>query len=557
MRAPRRFPLAAIALATFAPLSALSGCGVLERFTGGDRAPILFENLGAYHRDVTASVPEARSWFEQGLLLCYSFNHEEALRSFKEAARLDPDCAMAWWGMALAAGLHINNMEVEEPKLQAAHEAITNAVRLAPSASPVEQALIAAAAERFPAPGTRDRKTLDLAYADAMRRVHQQFPNDPDVMSLFAEALMDLRPWDLWSADGEPRPETPEIVDVLDRLLKAVPDHPGGLHLTIHALEASPHPELAKPAADRLRDRVPGAGHMVHMPSHIDMRVGDYPAAIEANRRAVEVDRAYAARAGREGLQPMYGAHNLHFLAWAAMYDGQEKVAIQAARDVVAWLPPEIVKAMPHFVEGFLGAPYHAMVRFGRFEEILAEPEPASPGARAVRRYARAIACANTGKLEQAEQERAAFEIEYRQVPESWTVGNNTTRSVLDIARCMMEGEIEFRRGRRDAGLQSLRRAVALDEAMKYDEPWGWMTPARHALGALLLDADKPAEAEEVYRGDLVRHPGNGWALYGLAEALKKQGKTAEAAEVDARFAKAWARADVKIKGSCYCRTGG
>ncbi len=543
-------------------LAALAGCGLLDRSSGlradaPDRGPIYFDDLGAFHREMTTRVPEAARWLDQGLLLCYSFNHEEARRSFAEAARLDPDCAMAWWGVALAAGLHINNMEIADDQARAAHEAIENAVRLCGSATPVERDLIGAARTRFPELGTSDRKTLDLVYADAMRRVYQDHPDDPDVAALFAEALMDLRPWDLWSQDGEPRPETPEIVDVLDRLLARHPDHPAGLHYLIHALEASPHPEQAKDAADRLRTRVPGSGHMVHMPSHIDIRIGDYAAAIAANQRAIEVDRRMVARAGRGGLQEMYRAHDMHFLVWAAMYDGQEKVATDAARALVAGLPAEIVNAMPQFVEGFLATPYHVLIRFGRFEEILREPEPAAefPGTRATRHYARAIALANTGRVDAADAERDGFEAEYKRVPAEWTVGNNTTRAVLDVARCMMEGEIEFRRGNHDLGLASLRRAVTLDDAMKYDEPWSWMMPARHSLGALLLDADRVDEAEAVYRADLVRHPENGWALFGLAECLRKRGDTAGAADAERRFAKAWARSDVKLRGSCFCRT--
>ncbi len=520
------------------------------------RAP-LFEDLGRFHRPVTTSSPEAQRYFDQGLLLCFAFNHQEAVRSFEEAARLDPRCAMAFWGTALALGPHINNPHVEEKEGKAAHQAARKALELSEGATPVEKDLIQALTRRYADPPPEDRKPLDEAYAEAMRKVHHTHPVDTDVAALFAESLMDLRPWDQWTTEGKPQPGTEEVVAVLASVFRREPDHPLACHLTIHALEASKDPGKALPAADNLRNRAPGAGHLVHMPSHIDVRTGRYADAVEANRKAIAADRRYIERGGIRGFYEIYRAHNFHMLAYAAMFDGRSAIALQAARDMVADLPMDLVDKLPEHLEGYLTIPLHVLVRFGRWEEVLGEPKPAPNRlvSTAMWHYARGVAFSVTGHLEEAEAERASFERAAEAVPEKFQIGNTPARSVMGVAGPMLSGEILFRRGKIDDAFEKLREAVRADEALRYDEPRGWMQPAAHSLGALLLQAGRVEEAEKVYRRDMEHFPENGWSLHGLAECLRRSGRTEEAAKAEDRFKTAWARADVKPPGSCFCRT--
>jgi len=519
----------------------------------------LFSDLGVFHRKVSTSNAQAQQYFDQGLLFCFGFNHEEAIRSFRKAAELDPACAMAFWGAALAAGPNINNPTMDEAVTKAAADAIAKARANLAGKSDVERDLIEALAKRYVFPPPPDRAALDQAYAAAMRDVWQRHPGDADVGALFAESLLDLRPWDQWTKDGKPQPGTEEVTATLAKVLELVPDHVGGLHYTIHAWEASPTPERALPAADQLRHRVPGAGHLVHMPAHIDMRVGDYPEAIAANERAIAADLKYVEYAGRMNFYSIYRAHNYHFLAWAATYDGQSEKAIAAARAIVREVPAEFVAQMPDFIEAFLATPYHVLVRFGRWKEILAEPEPPAgqPTTAAFRHYARAMAFSSLRQVDDAGKELEAFRAAAAKVPPTATLANNPVSTLVAIALPLAEGELEYRRGHRDKAFDLLREAVKRDDALKYDEPWGWMQPARHALGALLLEQGQVEEAEAVYREDLKRHPANGWSLHGLAECLERRGKTVEAQTARAEFAKAWQRADVKLTGSCFCRVGG
>lgn len=514
--------------------------------------------LGNYRRAISTRVPAAQRWFDQGLVMCYGFDQEVARTSFARAAAADSTCAMAYWGRAYAFGPHINNPAMDEESSRIAHEAVVKAVALAAGASPVERDLITALNTRYAWPPPEDRQELNVAYAAAMRAVWRTYPEDDDVATLFAEALMNLRPWDLWSAEGEPRPETPEVMAVLESVLARTPDHPGATHYYVHTMEASPEPQKALAAANQLRDRVPGASHLVHMPSHIDIRVGHYAEAIAANQRATLVDQRRIERAGSGGFYALYRAHNYHFLMWAAMFDGQRAVALKAARDVTTQIPPDVVRAIPEFVEGFLGSPYHVMVRFGMWNELLAEPEPAADlhGTLAMWRYGRTLALATLGRVDEAVAERERFETACAAVPESYYMGNNPVRTVLDIAREMVAGEVEYRRGQFDSGFEHLREAVRRDDALRYDEPWGWLQPARHALGALLLEQGRLEEAEQVYRADLERHPDNGWSLHGLAECLRRTNRPADATEVEARFLTAWKRSDIKLGASCFCRRG-
>lgn len=518
--------------------------------------PPLRDDLAVYHREITTSSKEAQRYFDQGLVLYYGFNHGAAIESFKQVAALDPQCAMAWWGQAISAGPHINNPVMDEAAAKAAYDAAEKAKQLSKNASPVEEALIAAIATRYAWPIPDDRKSLDIAYSDAMRKVWKQYAKDPDVGALFADAAMNLRPWDLWSPEGEPRPETLEIQATIEAVLAMVPDHPMACHEYIHTMEASPMPEKALAAANVLRNRVPGAGHLVHMPSHIDIRLGHYEEAVLANQKAVEIDRTWASQGG---FYTIYRAHNYHFLAWAAMFDGQRELTMEAMKGLEKEVPLELVRALPDFLDAAMGIPVHAMVRFGMWNDILAVPQPPADmlAWTAFWRYARTVAFAAIGRVDAATAELAEFKKAYEAVPESRTLGNNPARTVLEVGLPMAEGELEYRKKNYDRAFELLREAVKRDVALRYDEPWGWMMPVRHSLGALLLEQDRAAEAEEVYRDDLKLHPLNGWALHGLAESLREQeGKEKEAAAVDAQFRTAWSRADVKIKSSCYCRKG-
>jgi tetratricopeptide (TPR) repeat protein len=517
------------------------------------------DQLGRHHFAVTTKLPLAQEQFDQGLAWCYGFHHQEALRCFEAAANADPDCAMAWWGLAYAAGPHINNMEMSP---EAAEQANTNAQRAknhAGTATPLEQALIEAIVARYAWPAPPDRKVLDRAYADAMRKVYTAHGAHPDVAALFAEALMDLRPWDLWKQDGSAQPETPEILAVLEKLLAAHPQHPQGNHLYIHAVEASRSPERAVAAGERLAGLAPAIGHLVHMPAHVFLRVGRYEEAAAANRRGIAADLRIVARTGRNGFYEVYRAHNYHFLAYATMFTGNADDAMAAARELVRELPMDLVQQLPNFLEGFLGAPYHVLVRFGRWQELLAEqePEPWQKSRLAMFHYGRGLAHAALGHLEEAVKERDAFRAAVAAVPEDWTMGNNPTRTVLAVADAMLDGEVEFRLGHHDAAFAALRTAVERNDALRYDEPWGWMMPPRHALGALLLEAGRVEEAEAVYRQDLEHHPENGWSLHGLAECLRRRGAASEAEAVAVRFTAAWKHGGVPITASCFCRRGG
>ena len=518
--------------------------------------PQWFGGQGARHFPITTASADAQRWFDQGLTLCYGFNHAEAILSFRKAAAADPDCAMAWWGVAYAWGPHINNPEMNEEAIEQSHAAMTTAMQKLPNTSPLERMLIEALHHRYAWPSPPDRTPLNQAYAAVMREVWRTNPDNADVGALFAESMMNLRPWDLWTPDGQMQPGTDEITETLAKVLTLEPKHPAALHFTIHTWEASPTPEKALPAADILRDLVPWAGHLVHMPGHIDIRLCRYAEAATANQKAIAVDLAYVEKAGRGGFYTIYRAHNYHFLAYAAMFEGRREVALTAARDMAREVPLEVVRAFPDLLDGFHAVPYHVMVRFGMWKEMLDEPRPPAdlPVMQAMWRYGRTMALSSLGRVEEGEREFSAFRDACGQVPESRTMGNNPTLAILDIGLSLAEGELEYRRGGHERAFELMRDAASRDDALRYDEPWGWMQPVRHALGALLLEQGKVAEAEKVYRADLSRHPGNGWALTGLAECLDRDGRQAEAEQVRAQFAKAWRRADTPVAASCFCR---
>ena len=512
----------------------------------------LFENLSTYHRKVTTRSAEAQRYFDQGLTLYYGFNHEAAILSFRQAILLDPDCAMAWWGQAISAGPNINNPVMDSASKAAAWETVQKAQEHLGQATPLERGLIQALAARYAWPPPTDRKGLDSAYANAMRNVYRAFPDDPDVGALFADALLNIRPWDYWKADGTPQPGTKEIVSVLENSLSRAPDHPGVCHFYIHTMEASSEPERALPAANELRNRVPGAGHLVHMPSHIDIRLGHYSDAIEANRKAIIADSVWVQSGG---LYTIYRAHNFHFLAYAAMFNGQKETATRAANEMIRQIPLELVLSFPDFLDGFYAIPTHVMVRFGMWEELIAQPAPPEELSvtTAFWHYGRTVAFAALGRVPEAEREKQLLLQAYEKVPDSRLFGNNPAKKVLDIGLNVASGELEYRKANYDQAFRYLRLAVEGDDSLRYDEPWGWMMPVRHALGALLTEQGKYDEAEKVYRRDLEIHPGNGWALKGLSTCYHMTGRQRAAVKTEALFAEAWKDSDIMLKASCFC----
>ena len=518
--------------------------------------PQMYEGFGGYHREVSTTAPEAQLLFDQGIQLLYGYNHDEAIRSFQAAADADPDCVMAWWGVAYANGLHINNMWMTDEQNEAAWKAAQEGLQHLNHASPVEDALMNAVAARYAWPAPAEREHLDQAYADAMQAAYQAFPEDPDVGALFAESLMTLQPWDLWTSEGEPKGRTLEVVAVLEATLEGRPDHPGANHFYIHTVEASKDPARAVAAADRLVDLVPGAGHLVHMPSHVYTRVGRYADAADANERAIAADQAYFALAPAPDFYSLYYVHNVHFLAYAAMMEGRWETSISAARQLEQEVPKDFLVNYVEFADGLMATPLHVMIRFGRWEEILAQPEYPEFRllSRAQRHYARGVALAALGRTPEARAELAAFEELAAQVPADWTVGNNGSGEVLDLCRQMMLGEILFREGDFDGAFEALAKGAELEDHLIYDEPPGWMQPVRHAWGALLMARERYEEAEQVYRDDLDRNALNGWSLLGLEQALRARGEDAGDAERARRAA--WKRADVTPSSSCYCEPG-
>jgi tetratricopeptide (TPR) repeat protein len=520
--------------------------------------PPLFEGLGRHTRKVTTTSTEAQRYFDQGIAFMSAFNHDEAERSFAHAAALDGACAMAHWGIAMANGPHINNPEVDAPHAKTAWAALQRARAAAGGATKVEKDLIDALGKRYADPQPADRKALDVAYAAAMRTAHEAHPDDVDVAAWFAEALMDLRPWDYWTPDGKPQPGTDEIAAVLEATLRKDPDLPLGNHLYIHLVEASSEPGKADAAADRLRDLAPGLGHLVHMPSHIDIRRGRWSKAIITNERAIAADDRYTKLSPKQGFYNLYMGHNRHMLAFAAMMLGQSEKALTAIRAMVAAIDPAWARENALVADGLLAMPVEVLMRFGRWEEILAAEEPAEhfPLSRSLRHYARGVAFAAQGDATKARAEHLALRESRQKIPKDAKFGNNSALDLSGIAESVLAGEIAAREGKMDAAIASLRDAVKREDALLYDEPPDWIQPVRHALGATLVRAGKASEAEAVYREDLKRNTENGWALFGLERALRMQKKTDEAKAAAARFAKVWESADVKLSSSCFCLPG-
>jgi tetratricopeptide (TPR) repeat protein len=519
----------------------------------------VYDGLGSYSRKITTNSAEAQRYFDQGLAFVHGFSHRAAIRAFQQAAELDPECAMAHWGVALACGPHINSMAVPPPAAELAWKELELAQKNAGNASPVERALIVALTKRYANPQPEDRSGLDRAYADAMREVWKKYPKDPDVGAFFAEAMMNLRPWDQWTPDGKPQPGTDEIIGTLDAVLILNPNHPLANHLYIHAVEASPNPERAMAAADRLRNLQPGLAHNVHMPSHIDIRTGQWLKAVDTNAKAVEADQRHRKIFGPpKGFLNVYIAHNRHMLAYAAMMTGQRELAMKHIRAMVAEMPTDFLKENALQAEGNVAMPLEVMVRFGLWDEILAEPEKYTDRmwfTRAFHNAARAIAYAAKGDAANARNAQSVFVERAKLVPKEDFVSNNSCEALLAVAIPMVEGEILIAEGKIDSGIEQLRAAIQKEDALKYDEPPGWLIPVRHSLGAVLMKQQRFAEAEQVYRDDLARLPENGWSLLGLAESLRKQKKNAdEVAQTQAKFKKVWAKADLTITTSCLCQ---
>jgi tetratricopeptide (TPR) repeat protein len=518
-----------------------------------------YDGLGSYSRKVTTNSAEAQRYFDQGFAFLHGFNHRAAIRVFQQAAEIDPECAMADWGAALACGPHINSIAVPRPAAELAWKELGLAQKNVWNASPVERALIVALAKRYANPQPEDRSGLDRAYADAMREVWKKYPKDPDVGALFAEAMMNLRPWDQWTSEGKPQPGTDEIIATLDAVLKLNPNHPLTNHLYIHAVEASPRPERAMAAADRLRNLQPGLAHNVHMPSHIDIRTGQWLKAVDTNAKAVEADQRYRKIFGPpKGFLNVYIAHNRHMLAYAAMMTGQRDLAMKHIRAMVAEMPSEFLTENALQAEGNVAMPLEVMVRFGLWDDILAEPHLYTDKmwfTCALHHAARAIAYAAKGDTASARNAENVFVERAKLVPKEDFLGNNSCEALLAVAIPMVEGEILIAEGKIDRGIEQLRAAIQKEDALKYDEPPGWLIPVRHSLGAVLMKQQRFAEAEQVYRDDLARLPENGWSLLGLAESLRKQKKNAdEIAQTQTKFEKVWAKADLTITTSCLCQ---
>jgi tetratricopeptide (TPR) repeat protein len=520
----------------------------------GALAPRL-QNLGAHTFPVSTRNRQAQRFINQGLNLAYAFNHAEARRAFREAARLDPSLAMAYWGQALVLGPNIN-AQMEPNEEPSAFELVQKAMSLRASATPRERAYIEALAGRYSGKA-EDRRPRDEAYSAAMKKVHERFPDDLDAATLYVESMMDLRPWGYWQRDGAPHAGTAEVVALAERVMARNPRHPGALHLYVHLVEGTETPERAERAADTLLTLMPAAGHMVHMPAHIYQRVGRYADAIKSNQLAIAADVDYITQCRAQGLYPTgYYPHNIHFLWFAATFDGQSKLAIQSARELAQKIDDDTLKAAP-FTVGFRMPYYYALTRFGRWEEMLKEAEPPafSVPLRASWHYARGLSFVATKRLDNAEAELMRLEtLTNDESMKQSMFSPNTTGAALAPAVEVLAGEIAAARGNFDVAISHLDRAVRLEDGLVYTEPSEFHYPPRHALGAVLLEAGRAAEAETVYWEDLRRNRENGWALFGLLQALRAQNKTADAALTEARFKAAWARADVTLAASRFGR---
>jgi tetratricopeptide (TPR) repeat protein len=506
----------------------------------------LLDGLSAHHRKVTTSNDLAQKYFDQGMRLLYAFNHEEAERAFREAARLDPNCAMAWWGVAYVLGPNYN-LPIDPGKNKKAVEAAQKAQSLLEHASEPEKAYIAAIATRYSDDLKADRAKLDQDFGRAMKALYERYPEDVDAAVLYAESLMVLKPWQLWTADGKPQEGTEEIVRVLEAALKRDPNHPGANHYYIHATEASPNAERALPHAERLRTLAPAAGHLVHMPAHVFIRTGDYRGAVEANAKAARADEEYFARTKAEGVYQMYYTHNFMFLATAAAMIGHSKDALDAARKAVATVEP--MAGHDPMAEYALPWALYTMARSGMWQDILAVPPPgdSTPFTLAMWRYARGLAYLGKGDIKAARMERDALGPLISQIPRDLLINTNHAQDLLGIAKAVLEARLAAADGKRDAAITHWTKAIEIQDKLVYDEPPAWYYPVRESLGGEYLRMKRYADAEKVFRRDLELNPNNPRSLFGLEQSLRAQSKTAEANEVHTRFEKEWAGADITL----------
>jgi tetratricopeptide (TPR) repeat protein len=536
---------AAMLLTTTAISSGTESAPAPQESSSG-RVP-LYSNLGSHHKSISTKVPATQQYFDQGLRFVYGFNHAEAIRSFKQAAELDPTCAMCYWGIALAYGPHVN-APMDSASGLAAYAAVQKALALKSHATAAERAYIEALSQRYEANPPNDRARLDTSYSRAMEQVAKTYGDDLDAATLYAESLMDLRPWNYWQPDGTPYPGTKEIVRQLERVISRNPNHPGACHYYIHAVEAV-NPEAAVPCAERLAGLMPGEGHMVHMPAHIYIRVGRWNDAVQANQHAIHRDEEFIEGQHPVGVYPLaYYPHNIHFLAFASTMAGRSAQAIEMSNTLTSKINVDAARQVGLLQEML---PYHALTltTFGKWDKVLAEPLPPDDlrFSYAMAHYARGVAYAAKGQWPEAETALDTVKSINAATPDS-----ADGKAALSIAVHALSGEIATRRGDLEAGTTHFREAAKLEDAGLYFEPPKWYYPIRHSLGAALLKAGKHAEAEQVYREDLKRFPENGWSLFGLAQALRAQGKNQEADAVEARFRRAWSGTDVTLAASRF-----
>jgi tetratricopeptide (TPR) repeat protein len=521
------------------------------------RGARLYEGIGTAHRPISTRSRDAQRYFDQGMRFLWAFNHDESTRSFAHALELDPSCAMCAWGVALTIGPNYNLPMLAAARAKIAYATTLRAQSLAGSATRVEQALIAALGRRYPSAQPLDPTTaipVLTAYAAAMGEVARRFPDDLDVQTLYAESMMNVHAWKLWSADGTPTAGTTEIVATLENVLARNPTHVGALHYYIHAVEASSHPEKAVAAAERIRGLAPAAGHLEHMPAHILHLVGRYEESAEANRKGAAADLAYLARTTPPDYYPtMYISHNYQFLAYSAAAEGREAETLDAVRRSRASVSDALLKDMPG-ADWYVAELYTAKVRFGQWDALLAEmpPDPGLPALTGGYLYATTVALAAKNQPAAARERLAQLDQLIAGLSADVPAGMNALRDVLAVARRVAAARIATAAGRTEDALRELSEAVRLEDALAYNEPADWFFPVRHLLGLELMRAARPTEAERVYRDDLQRHPGNGWALFGLAQALKAQGRSDEARATEAQFRQAWSHATISISASAF-----
>ena len=544
-----------------------------------------YYDLGPYSRAITTTSSEAQLWFDRGLAWTFAYNHDESVVCYRRALEHDAECAMAYWGIAYSSGCNYNKpWEAFDPEdalrsVAAAYDATQEAMKRLEGLSAFEKGVIEALPHRYPSRvPAEDMSHWNDDYAGAMREVFSAHSEDLDAVTLFCEAIMNRTPWQLWDLKtGEPAEgaDTEEAIGVLEASFArpGAMQHPGLLHIYIHLMEMSPHPERALKAGDALRSLMPDAGHIHHMATHIDVLCGHYETVVSSNGRAIEADRKFLEREGALNFYSLYRCHNYHFRIYGAMFLGQYQTAIDTADEMISTLPEELLvidsPPMADWLEGFLSLKQHVYIRFGRWQEIIDQELPENQEllcvTTAMIHYAKAVALAASGDVAAAEEEAASFEGAFSRVPDTRYIFNNTCLDILSVAREMMLGEIEYRKENYDGAYAHLRKSVEMDDNLPYDEPWGWMQPTRNALGALLLEQEHVEEAAAVYRADLglddtlsraCQHPDNVWSLHGYHECLRRLGRDEEAAIIKQRLDLANARTDVPVKSSCFCKLG-